>query len=134
MKRKEIDLFEKIYSQMESLHNEISALSKKAPNDGVNKFKLRFINKVLEEANKLLKDKYKPFVDFQSFDEDELPTNSDGIMILAQYINCMEKLRADNIKEDDNWPATAQWYWTIDSKQSEIRTSPPKKISKDRKW
>jgi hypothetical protein len=129
MKRKEIDLFEKIYSQVESLHNEISALSKKAPNDGINKFKLRFINKILEEANKLVKDKYKPFADFQSFDEDELPTNSDVIMILAQYINCMEKLRADNVELN-----FGQWYWTIDGKQSGIKTSPPKKISKDRKW
>lgn len=123
MKREDIDLFEKLYAQMEALHTEISALSKKSPNDGVNKFKLKFINKILEQVNNLLKEKYKPFDDFEIFEEDDVPTTSDVTMILSQYLNCMEKLRSDNIMFK-----YGNWYWLIDEKQSSIKTSPPKKL------
>jgi hypothetical protein len=70
-----------------------------------------------------LKDKYKPFKDFTSFSEDDLPTNSDVVFIVAQYLGCMEKLRADNIRSD-----LGNWVWVIDGKSSSIRTAPPKKI------
>ena len=68
MTKKEIDTFEKLQSQLEGLHTEISALSKKSQNDVLNKFKLKFVNQVLENANKLLGFKYKPFNDFDLFD------------------------------------------------------------------
>ncbi len=123
MKKNEIDLFEKTYAQMQALHSEISTLSKKSPNDGVNTFKLNFTNNVIEEANKILGKKYKPFSDFDRFDEENIPTNSDVTMILSQYINCLEKLRSDNIHSK-----VSNWYWNIDDDESNIRTSPPKKI------
>ena len=97
MKRKDVDRFEKTVAQLEALHSEISVLSKKSPNDGLNEFKLRLVNSVLQEANSLLGDTYKPFPDFLAFDRDAVPSNSDVTFILAQYLNCMEKLRSDNI-------------------------------------
>ena len=36
----DIDKFEKVQGQLESLLSEIAVLAKKSPNDGVNKFKL----------------------------------------------------------------------------------------------
>ena len=83
---------------MDGLHKEITALARKSPNDGVNKFKLKFINAVLIEANDVLGDDYKPLREFVSFDVDELPSNSDVTFILGQYIEEMERKRADNIK------------------------------------
>ena len=50
MNRNEVELFEKINAQLVALHEEISALSKKSPNDGVNKFKLKLINNMLEKS------------------------------------------------------------------------------------
>jgi len=91
MKKSEKELLNKTYGQLKSLHNEISLLSKKSPVDTVNKFKLKLINSVLESANQLLGEKDKPFKDFTVFNEDDLPNNSDVVMILSQYISCIER-------------------------------------------
>lgn len=123
MTKEKIDIFEKLQSQLDGLHSEISALSKKSQNDALNNFKLKFVNQILEEANKLLGDEYKPFVDFEVFDLTEIPTTSDAAMMLTQYLSCFEKFRADNVKE-----SSYQWYWIIDGKVSNIRTVKPKKI------
>jgi hypothetical protein len=81
------------------------------------------VNQILVDANTLLGTKYKPFADFAVFDENEMPTNSDAAMMLTQYLNCFEKLRADNIKKEDNFPQ--HWFWIIDGKLSTIRTVMP---------
>ena len=121
----DINNFEKVQAQLESLHVEIGALAKKSQNDALNKFKLKFVNQSLTEANELLGEKYVPFNDFSVFADDDLPTNSDVTMILGQYMNCMEKLRSDNIAAKSMW-----WYWMSDSEMTTIRTSPPKKLAK----
>lgn len=126
MTKEEVDTFEKLQAQLDGLHIEISALSKKSQNDALNKFKLKFVNKILADSNELLSAKYKPFDDFDLFDENDLPTNSDVAMMLTQYLNCFEKLRADNIKKEDKYPQ--HWYWVIDGKFSNVRTVSPKII------
>ena len=123
MKRKDIDKFEKTVAQLEALHSEISVLLKKSPNDALNEFKLKLVNSVLQEANSLLGDTYKPFPDFLAFDQDAVPSNSDVTFILAQYLNCMEKLRSDNI-----YIHIGDWYWRVDGEEPSIRTSQPKKL------
>lgn len=123
MTQQEVDQFEKLQSQLEGLHSEISALSKKTQNDALNKFKLKFVNQIIEQANKLLSNKYKPFSDFNLFEESDMPSNSDVAMMLSQYLTCFEKLRADNVKQDFGY-----WYWVIDGKQSSIQTVIPKRI------
>lgn len=124
MNEQEVELFIKCYAQTQSIYNEITALSKKKPNEAVNKFKLRFINQILDDANQLLKEKYKPFADFEKFEEDEIPTTSDITMMFAQYLDAMENLHSDNIRRGQN-----NWYWIIDGKLSGIETKySPKKI------
>jgi hypothetical protein len=123
MKIDEINKFEKVTTQLNSLYEELSALSKKSQNDALNKFKLKFVNLALQEANNLLGAKYKPFGDFEKFDDEDLPTNSDVTMMLGQYLSCIEKLRADNIQMRHG-----NWYWLANGKESDIRTSRPNKI------
>ncbi|MDX2174689.1 MAG: hypothetical protein SFY56_16410 [Bacteroidota bacterium] len=125
MTEKEINDFEKIQAQLESLHSEISTLTKKSSNDALNKFKLKFVNQTISEANKILGKKYKPFNDFDKFDDNDLPSNSDVTMMLGQYLNCMEKLRGDNVNRNSY---SNTWYWLIDGKESTIKTAPPQKI------
>ena len=72
MNRDRVDIFEKLSGQLLSIYEEISLLSKKNPNDAVNKFKLKFINKLLLQSNDYLTDKYRPFDEFESFDEDDI--------------------------------------------------------------
>jgi len=124
MKKQEVDIFEKVQTQLEGLHTEISSLSKKSQNDALNKFKLKFVNQILDSANSLLGENYKPFSDFTIFDENDIPTTSDAAMMLTQYLSCFEKLRADNVKQSSN----RRWYWIIDGKESDIKTIMPKKI------
>lgn len=119
--------FEKVNAQLEGVYDEITSLSKKSPNDGVNKFKLRLVNKILEDANLILDNIHKPFDDFTVFDEDTLPSNSDVAFILAQYLNCMESLRAENIRESDYG---GEWYWVVDGKKSADKTAPPRKLNR----
>lgn len=123
MDRDEVDLFEKTQAQVESLFEEIGVLSKKNPNDALNGFKIKFVNQALRDANSLLGDEYRPFEEFQEFDSDSVPTNSDTVLILAQYLKCLEKLRSDNIILNLNW------YWKIDGRVSDVRTSAPKKLT-----
>ncbi len=121
MDNDQIENFIKLQSQLESSYKEISLLSKKKPNDALNKFKLKFINNILTQANKVLGERYKPFDNFDKFDEEDIPSNSDAVFIMAQYLDCFEKLRCDNIARD----SIGQYYWKIDDKISDIRTKYP---------
>ena len=125
MNKQDVDRFEKIQTQLHGLHMEISTLSKKSQNDALNKFKLKFVNQLISAANELLNDDDKPFKDFSLFDEDDIPTNSDVVMMLTQYLNCLEKLRTDNIMQEDESPW--YWYWVTEGKISDIRTVAPQK-------
>jgi hypothetical protein len=111
--------FEKLEQQLHSFLVEISELSKKKPNDALNKFKLRFINSTIEPLNNLLGE-HRPFKDFTTFDADELPTNSDVVVILAQYATATYNLRRDNTTLDGIY-----WYWIIRGRRSDTKTERP---------
>ena len=92
MNRKDVDQIEKLIGQLESLHEEMTALSKKAPNDAVNPFKIRFVNSTLEQGNKILGSRYLPFEGFKKFSTEDVPTNSDVTFMISQYLQSAEKL------------------------------------------
>ncbi len=132
MNKAEVDRFEKLSGQLISVYEEISLLSKKNPNDAVNKFKLKFLNKLLEQSNEFLSKQYKPFDDFACFVEDDVPQTSDAVFILSQYLQCFEKLRSDNVVLE-----YGSWYWMVkgdkgdnvdDNGMIKIRTVKPKKL------
>jgi hypothetical protein len=118
-KKEDAAEFEKLEQQLHSFLAEISELSKKKPNDPLNKFKLKFINATLDKVNKLLDD-YRPFEDFEQFDVDALPTNSDAVVILAQYCGAVYRFREENSKD-----ARGNWYWIINGKVSDIYSGRP---------
>lgn len=127
-----VDTFEKLFGQLLSTHDEISLLSKKNPNDAVNKFKLKFVNKLLSQSNDYLGKLYKPFDDFDSFDEDDVPQNSDIVFILSQYLQCFERQRSDNVVNRHG-----AWYWRVKGGATDkvdedgmvlIRTAKPKML------
>ena len=119
-----IEQLEKVTGQIEGLHREISALTKKSAIDPLNKFKLRFVNTALASANGILADEYRPFPDFDIFDPDDVPSNSDVALILAQYLEELERKRADNISYRQG-----RWVYIAEGEPTQIRTAPPKKIS-----
>jgi hypothetical protein len=113
-------LFITTNAQLIEMYKEISDMSKKKPDNPVNKFKLKLINQIVTNANKILGETYKPFDDFELFDEDDLPTNSDITVMLSQYQNAMEKFRCNNINENSH-----DWFWVIEGKGPGIKTSYP---------
>ena len=119
----EVEKLEKVSGQMDGLHKEISALARKSPNDGVNKFKLKFINAAISEANAVLGGEYKPFDQFHQFDFDDLPSNSEWPLCLANILKSWRK-RADNLI-----CRAGSWIYDLLDSTEQIRTAPPKKIS-----
>jgi len=115
MKQEDIEIFYKAWDQLNVTITEISELSKKKPNDAANNFKLKYINKILEDVNRLLGDTLKPFPDFTVFDEDDLPTNSDISLILAQY----ESSLYDFFLKNTATLGGIQRYWLINGEHTQ---------------
>jgi hypothetical protein len=122
----DVGSLEKLTGQLNSSHAEITALAKKSPSDAVNSFKLKLINKVLELGNQILGDKYRPFADFELFDTDDVPSNSDVALVLGQYIEEAERFRSDNVVQD----RVGAWHYKIDGEQSGIRSAPPSRLGR----
>lgn len=116
MKKNEVDEFEKIVAQVHGLYEELSILSKKSPNDAVNKFKLGFVNSLLDASNTFLGVRYVPFPDFSRFDVDVVPQNSDVVFILSQYLGCFEKFRSDNVVRRGG----GMWYWKVKPEKGDV--------------
>lgn len=112
---KDIEKLEKTIGQLRAVHGEMSLLSKKSQNDAVNKFKLDMVNRVIASANEVLGSDYRPFDDFEAFDADKLPSNSDVVFIIAQYLEEIERYRTDNVVRHDY-----NWVYLIDGKPSDI--------------
>ena len=123
--KEDVEKLEKVIGQLQGAHSEITILSKKAPSDSLNTFKLKLINKVIETANEVLGESYKPFVNFDKFDADDVPTTSDVTMVLSQYMEEAERYRSDNVTIHG-----VQWYYDIDGGELRIRSGPPSKIGK----
>lgn len=124
MNTNQVETFLKLQPQLKSAYDELSLLSKKKPTESVNKFKLKFINSILVRANVILENKYKPFPEeFNLFVEDDMPNNSDVVFILSHYLTSLEKLRCDNIRQEDDFPHS--WYWLINGKMSAQETDKP---------
>lgn len=117
---------EKLIVQLQGLHNEISILAKKAPNDGLNLFKLKLVNSILTKGNSILTGHYTPLEAFANFDESALPTNSDVTIILGLYIEQAERFRSNNIIYKEG-----AWRYLVDGVASKIKGSPPTMIRKN---
>jgi len=115
----QVQEFERLEQQLHSMLTELSELSKKRPNDGLNKFKLKFVNVLLENMNKTLSAQ-KPFPDFDTFDENDLPTNSDVVVMLSQYAAAMFQFRVENTELRG-----IKWYWLLSNGPGDIQTGSP---------
>lgn len=108
---RQVATFDRVKNQLRQLYEEISTLSKKSPDGAVNRFKLGFVNEKLTEANELLGDDSRPSTQFTVFDMDTVPTNSDVVMMLSQYLDALESWRSGRIHQAG---ALWQWYWNIE--------------------
>lgn len=83
-----VNQYELLNPLLLGVYKELQELSKKKPDTPLNNFKIKSVNRILEPIKKLLKeeDAY-PFLDI--LDMDDVPTNSDVVLILSQYIEAM---------------------------------------------
>ncbi len=113
--QEDVEKLEKTIGQLKAIHREVSLLSKKNPIDAVNLFKLKMINSVIQSANEVLGDSYKPIDGFDQFDEDDMPSTSDVVFVVAQYMEEIERFRADNVVRHDY-----EWVYILNGKPSSI--------------
>ena len=123
MKRADVDKYQRVRSQLEAFHREFESLAKKAANGVLNTFKLKILNRAIADANAVLGETYVPIRGFTQFSDEELPSNSDVSMVLAQYLEALEVLRCRNIKKETIFQ---RWYWNVDDAPPEsLETAPP---------
>ena len=112
MKKEDVEKYDELLSKLVSIKKDINALSSKKPNDQLNKFKIKYVNDVLTKVNVLIGED-KPYKDFDVFDEDDLPTNSDTLMIINLYINGMSRFKIHNSTDKSivfDWtPKEREW-------------------------
>ena len=90
-----------------SVFNEIKELSKKKQDGPLNEMKVKQINRILTKIKSILHN--DPTVEFLDLlDEVALPTNSDAVLIIAQFKGAMEQYKGRHF----GWDGTDH-VWTI---------------------
>lgn len=118
-KKDDIPEFEKLEQQLHSFLADVSELSKKRPNDPLSKFKLKFINSTRSNLNSIPKEA-RPFSEFKKFDADDLPSNSDVVLLLSQYAAAVHRFRLENTMEDGD-----ESTWIVRGRETEICAGDP---------
>lgn len=119
----DVEELERLIVQLGGMHTEISQLAKKSPNDALNAFKLKLVNKVIAAGNAILPKGYRPFEDFGQFDSDDMPTNSDVTLILSQYMEQAERYRSDHVVYEEY-----KWVYKVNDRASNIPAAEPTKV------
>lgn len=89
----EVSAFEMLEKLLESIYAEMKEFSKKKPDEMLNKFKVKNINRVLSQIKEIMKrEPTDEFLDL--LDEESLPSNSDSILIIGQFNAAMVQFRS----------------------------------------
>ncbi|CAL2055570.1 hypothetical protein [Tenacibaculum sp. 190524A05c] len=88
----DVEQFDMLHPVLESIYLEFKELSKKKQDGLLNKLKVKITNKILSKVKTILKD--DPIIEFLDLlDEESLPTNSDAVLIIAQFKVAMEHFK-----------------------------------------
>ena len=90
---------------LEAMYGEFKELSKKNPEVAVSKAKIALLNRLLKKCREVLKgEDALEFLDLLS--EDDVPQNSDVVLMLSQYVAAMRQFHANyhgRYGTDDSW-------------------------------
>ena len=107
----QVKLFLTISPLLKSAFDEVKELSKKKQDEELNLKKVKVINRLLEKAKEILKD--EPTIDYlELLDEDDLPSNSDAVLIMSQFISAMDKFHSDHYHYENSmlsWDNEGHW-------------------------
>jgi len=96
-----VEKFEMLYPLVLSDLSEIRELSKKKQDEPLNKFKVRTINKKLEQVKNILID--EPVLEFlELLDEETLPSNSDAVLMISQFVKALEQFKSKYYTNDSS--------------------------------
>ena len=83
---------ENLMPLLQAMLREFQELSKRKPDSALNKRKVEIVNRLLQEIHNLLEgEPTSAYLDL--LDEDDLPQNSDVVLILSQSVVAMERFR-----------------------------------------
>ncbi len=95
-----IDRFVVMEPLLSSAYEETKTLSKKKQDGVLNKLKVGMINKLLVQFRSILnKEAMAEYLEL--LDEETLPTNSDAVFIIGQYIAAIKSFRVIYYKYDE---------------------------------
>jgi len=116
----DIARLEKLIGQLKGFHEEIGQMAKKSPNDALNSFKLKLINSTVTLANGVLGKDFIPFEGFTGFDADDVPSNSDVTVMIAQYLEEAERCRSKQVQRYNG-----EYFYILNGKLTDIKAAPP---------
>jgi hypothetical protein len=103
----DISQFKMLSELVDAVYIEMKELSKKKPDDLLNKFKVKSVNRVIEKLKVLLMS--EPTVEFLDvLDEESLPSNSDSVLIISQHIAALKQFKSkyyfyDSSSYENRW-------------------------------
>jgi hypothetical protein len=90
--KKQAEEFDMLFPILVSVFNEIKELSKKKQDGPLNEMKVKLTNRILAKVKSILHN--DPTVEFlELLDEVALPTNSDAVLVIAQFKGAMEQYK-----------------------------------------
>ena len=97
---------------LNSMFHEFQELSKKKPDGALNKRKVEIVNRLLHDIHEILKGE-STSVYLDLLDEDDLPQNSDVVLILGQTVAAMETFKNkyynfSSLTEEGGWRTNKQ--------------------------
>ncbi|MBP5540232.1 MAG: hypothetical protein J6X88_01155 [Bacteroidales bacterium] len=105
----QIKVYETISPLLKAAFDEVKEFSKKKQEELLNVKKVKMINRLLEKAKDVLKSESSyDFLDV--LDENELPSNSDVVLIMSQYISAMNSFRHDHYR-NSTWDVDLGGSW-----------------------
>ena len=112
---KNIEDYSLLKDMLRAQKQEFDLLSKKKSDGTLNKMKIKMVNRVLEPLNELLKNEPShKFLDV--LNEDEMPTNSDVVLIISQYEEALQNFKNKFFLIDQNYTdkyGTPQKRWNV---------------------
>lgn len=121
---KNIEDYSLLKDMLHAQRQEFDLLSKKKSDGQLNKMKIKMVNRVIEPLNELLRNEPShKFLDV--LNEDEMPTNSDVVLIISQYEKALLNFKNKYFLIDKNYRNTfgdpqARARWNI--KENPIET------------
>ncbi|SUB94663.1 Uncharacterised protein [uncultured Prevotella sp.] len=115
--KEKVELYEVVRPLLHSAYSEVKVMSGKKQSEQLNLNKVKIINKLLDKVLILLKD--EPTIEFlQKLDEDDLPTNSDAVLILSQSLSAMDQFHSKYFHSDE-WEAFRTGKWQTEDDEEE---------------